>query len=254
MGHREPSRYHCRALPGKAKTPAPPKRTVQAPKVRTTPRDPRRNRMILLVVAGSAVVIAAAVLGFLLLGGNGGSSAESGVAAKFRELGGTFETYPALPNLRYKGQPVRHVPAMLPGYKYNSNPPSSGIHTDATVIWGIYDEPIATISSVHNLEHGGIVIRYGPDVPAAEIEKLREFYIDDPNAMLVAPMPSLGDEIALTAWTFNQGRLSDRSYEGEGRVAKIKRFDEDAFSAFRDEFRGHGPEQFPVDRLTPGGP
>jgi hypothetical protein len=255
MGHRRPSRYHGRALPGKAKTPAPPRRPVQAPKLRTTPRDPQRNRTILLAVAGSAVLLAAVVLGFLLLGGGGGGdSAATGVGAKFRELGGTFQTYPALPNLRYKGQRIRHVPAMPPGYKYNSNPPSSGIHTDATVIWGIYDEPIATLSSVHNLEHGGIVIRYGPDVPPAEVEKLREFYIDDPNGMLVAPMPGLGDDIALTAWTYDQGRRTDRSYEGEGRLAKVKRFDEDAFTAFKDEFRGHGPEQFPVDQLQPGGP
>lgn len=256
MGHRGPSRYHGRALPGKAKTPAPPKRPVQAPKVRTTPRDPRRNRNILLAVAGSAAVVAAAVLGFLFLGGNGGSSAETGVAAKFRDLGGTFQTHPALPNLRFKGQRIRHVPAMPPGYEYNSNPPSSGIHTDATVIWGIYDEPIPAISSVHNLEHGGIVIRYGPGVPAREVEKLREFYIDDPNGMIVAPMPGLGDDIALTAWTYDRGRQNDRSYEGEGRVGKLNRFDEDAFSAFKDEFRGHGPENppFTVSDLQPGQP
>lgn len=223
--------------------------------MRTTPRDPERSRRILLIVAGSAVVVVAAVLGFLLLGGGGGEDkAATSVAAKFRELGGTFQTYPALPNLRYKGQRIRHVPAMPPGYKYNSTPPSSGIHTDATVIWGIYDEPIPTISSVHNLEHGGIVIRYGPDVPAAEVEKLREFYIDDPNGLVVAPMPGLGDDIALAAWTYDRGRQNDRSYEGEGRLAKITRFDEDAFNAFKDEFRGQGPEQFPVDRLTPGGP
>jgi hypothetical protein len=257
MGHREPSRYHGRALPGKARTPAPPKRAVQAPKVRTAPRDPRRNRMILLVVAGSAVVIAAAVLGFLLLGGNGGNSAETGVAAKFRELGGTFETLPARPNFRFKGQNIpRHTPAAPPGFKYNSNPPSSGIHTNETIIYGIYDEPVAPISTVHNLEHGAIVIRYGPDVPSAEIEKLREWYLEDPNGLIVAPMPGLGDDIALTAWTYDRGRVNDRTYDGEGRVAKLSRFDEAAFSAFKDEFRGHGPENppFTVSDLQPGQP
>jgi Protein of unknown function (DUF3105) len=254
MGHRWPSRYHGRALAKKARTPAPPRRPVQAPKVRTAPRDPRRGRMILLAVAGSAVVVVAAVLGFLLLGGGNDGNAATGVAAKFRDLGGTFQTYPATPNLRYKGQRIRHVPAMPPGFKYNSNPPSSGIHTDATVIWGIYDQPVPTISSVHNLEHGGIVIRYGPDVPASEVEKISDFYLDDPNGLLVAPMPGLGDTIALTAWTYDQGRKNDRTYEGEGRLAKVTRFDDDAFSAFVDNFRGHGPELFPVENLEPGGP
>jgi hypothetical protein len=253
MGHGKPSRYHGGALPGKAKTPAPPKRPVQAPKVRTAPRDPRRNRNILLAVAGSAVVVLAAVLGFLLLGGGGnGDSAATGVGAKFRALGGTFETLPARPNLRYKGQNIRHVPAAPPGYKYNSNPPSSGIHTSETVIYGIYDQPVETLSTVHNLEHGGVVIRYGPDVPASEIEKLREFYFDDPNGLVIAPMPGLGDTIALTAWTFDEGRRSEQNYEGEGRLAKVKRFDDDAFNAFLDEFRAKGPERFPLDQLLPG--
>ena len=242
-------------MPGKAKTPAPPRRPVQAPKVRTAPRDPQRNRKILLIVAGSAVVVAAVVLGFLLLNrGGDGDGAATGVADRFREAGGTFQTYPALPNLRYKGQRLRHVPALPPGFKYNSNPPSSGIHTDATVIWGIYDEAVPAISSVHNLEHGGIVIRYGPDVPDAEVEKLREFYIEDPNGLVVAPMPGLGDDIALTAWTYDHGRKHDRSYEGEGRLAKLDHFDEGAFSAFKDEFRAHGPEPFTLDQLQPGGP
>lgn len=257
MGHRWPSRYHGRALPGKAKTPAPPRRRVQSPKVRTTPRDPGRNRTILFAVAGSAVLVVAAVLGFLLLGGGDDkSSAATGVTAKFRSLGGSFQTLPATPNLRVEGQPARHVPALPPGFKYNSNPPSSGIHTNETVIWNIYDEPVPTISSVHNLEHGGIVIRYGPDVPAGEVEKIREFYLDDPNGLIVAPMPGLGDTIALTAWTFDKGRQNDRTYNGEGRIAKVKRFDEDAFNAFVDEFRGKGPENppFTVEDLKPGGP
>jgi hypothetical protein len=210
--------------------------------------------MILLAVAGSAVVVIAAVLGFLLLGGGGGDSAATGVGAKFRALGGSFQTLPAVPNLRFKGQRLRHVPALPPGFKYNSNPPTSGIHTDETVIFGIYDEPVPAISSVHNLEHGAVVIRYGPDVPAGEIEKIREFYLDDPNGLVVAPMPGLGDTITLAAWTYDRGRQNDRNYEGEGRLAKAPRFDEDAFKAFVDEFRGRGPEDFPVSDLKPGGP
>jgi hypothetical protein len=199
------------------------------------------------------VVVVAAVLGFLLLGGNGGSSAATSAGDKVRAAGGTFETLPATPNLRYRGRTLRHVAALPNGFKYNSNPPASGIHTPSTVVWGIYDEPIATISSVHNLEHGGVVIRYGPDVPASEVAKLREFYLDDPNGLLVAPMPGLGNTIALTAWTFDQGRQNDRTYDGEGRLAKLERFDEDAFSAFVDTFRARGPEPFTLDQLQPGG-
>jgi len=218
--------------------------------VRTAPRDERQTRMILLIIGGSALLVVAAVLGFLFLGR--GSDGDADAVTQIRESGCTFETLPAAPNLRFKGQQLRHVPALPKGFKYNSNPPTSGIHTDTTVIFGIYDEPVPAISTIHNLEHGAVVIRYGPDVPASEVEKIREFYLDDPNGLVVAPMPGLGDTIALTAWTFDQARRTDRKYEGVGRLAKCTRFDEDGFNTFVDTFRGHGPEEFTVDQLLPG--
>lgn len=245
------------ALPRKSRTPAPPKRPVQAPKLRTEPRDPQRNRKIVLAVAGSALVIAAGVLGFLLLGGQGDGSAATSVAAKFRATEGEFRTLPAAENFRHKGKklPYRHLPTgELPkGFRYNSTPPTSGIHTDATVIWGIYDQSVPLASTVHNLEHGGVVIRYGPDVPQSEVDKIGEFYVEDANGLVVAPMPGLKDRIALTAWTFDLDRQTDRTYDGEGQLATAKRFDEEAFSAFVDSFRGKGPERFPVSDLQPGG-
>jgi hypothetical protein len=219
--------------------------------VRTAPRDPERTRKILLYIGGSALLVVAAVLGFLLLGA--GDNGGSGVAAQFRENGCQFQTLPAAPNLRFKGKQYQHVPAAPKGFKYNSNPPSSGLHTPETVIFNIYDEPVPAISTVHNLEHGAVVIRYGPDVPASEVEKIREFYLDDPNGLVVAPMPGLGETIALTAWTLDEGRRSERNYEGEGRIAKCTRFDEDLFNTFVDSFRGKGPERFPVSDLRPGG-
>jgi Protein of unknown function (DUF3105) len=212
--------------------------------------------MILLAIGGSALVVAAAVLGFLLLGG-GSDGAETGVAAKFRAIGGEFRTLPASPNFRHKGKklPYRHLPTdELPkGFKYNSTPPTSGIHTDATVIWGIYDTSVPLASTIHNLEHGGVVIRYGPDVAQSEVDQIEVFYTEDANGLVVAPMPGLKDTIALTAWTFDLDRQNDRTYDGEGRLATAKRFDEDAFSAFVDSFRGKGPERFAVSDLQPGG-
>jgi hypothetical protein len=246
-----------RALAKKSRTPAPPRRPVQAPKLRTAPRDPRRNRMILLVVGGSAFVVLAAVLGFLFLGGGGDGSAATSVGTTFREAGGELRTVQAAPNFMLNGKrlPYRHMPTdELPkGFRYNTNPPTSGIHTDATVIWGIYDETVPLPSTVHNLEHGGVVIRYGPNVPQSEVAKIGEFYQDDPNGLLVAPMPGLGDTIALTAWNFDLDRQNDRTYDGEGYLGTLKRFDEDAFDAFVDSFRGKGPERFQVSDLRPGG-
>jgi hypothetical protein len=208
--------------------------------------------MILYALGGSGFVMVAAVLGFFLLVGSGGDDGAAPGPAALREAGCTFRTAPALPNLRHKGQQLQHVEALPPGFRYNTNPPSSGIHTGQTVIYGIYDQPVPAISSVHNLEHGGVVIRYGPRVSAETISQIGEFYEDNPNGLVVAPMPGLGNDIALTAWTFDQGRQDEQNYEGEGRLAKCKRFDEDGFQAFVDEYRGKGPERFPVDDLLPG--
>jgi hypothetical protein len=107
------------------------------------------------------------------------------------------------------------------------------------VIWGIYSEPVNLYQEVHNLEHGGVIIQYGDQVPEADIRKIETFYQDDPNAMLVAPLPKLGDKIALTAWT---------------HLAEGKHFNESAFKAFRSAFRYHAPESplLTKSQLNPG--
>lgn len=231
-------------MPRKSRTPAPPRR-IQAPKARGHERDPAaRRRLILLTVAAVAgLAVLAGAVALIAMAASGPSAADA-----LEEAGCTLEAQP--------GQEARHITEPDAKFKYNTDPPTSGPHHPSQPPFDFYTEPVEQYRLLHNLEHGGVVIRYGPDVPAAEIEKLREFYIDDPNGMIVAPMPGLGDDIALTAWTYDRGRQNDRSYEGEGRVAKLNRFDEDAFSAFKDEFQGHGPENppFTVADLQPGQP
>jgi hypothetical protein len=222
--------------------------------------------MLLYALGASALVVAAAVIGFVLLAGGGESNAATAVADKFEALGGSDQTLSAAPNFTLNGKklPYRHLPTeKLPkGFHYNSNPPTSGIHTDATVIYGFYDEPVPTVSTVHNLAHGAVVIRYGPDVPKTEIDKLRAFYLEDADGLVVAPMRGLGKTITLAAWTYDLGRANDPNYQGDGHLAKATRFDEDAFKAFVALYRGKGPESyrgpdapgFKVTDLKPGGP
>ena len=245
-------------MPRKSRTPPPPKRPVQAPKVRTAPRGGGRNRTVLYALGASALVVIAAVLAFVLL--SGGGSAATGADEKLEGAGCKVQTVPAAPNFKLNGKklPYRHLPGdVLPrGFHYNSNPPTSGIHTNATVVYGIYDQPVPTISTVHNLEHGAIVIRYGPEVSQSIVADLNEFYLEDPNGLVIAPMPGLGKTVALTAWNYDQGRKNDRTYDGEGHLAKCTSYDKDAFKAFVDAYRGKGPENppFTVADLKPGGP
>jgi Protein of unknown function (DUF3105) len=255
----------ARTRPKKSRTPPPPRRPVQAPKLRTAPRDPARNRMLLYALGASALIVVAAVIGFVLLAGRGDGNATDDLAKKFQAIGGGLKTVSAEPNFRLNGKklPYRHLPSgTLPkGFHYSTNPPTSGIHTNETVVYGIYDEAVPTVSTVHNLEHGAVVIRYGPRVPAGEIQKLRDFYLADANGLVVAPMAGLGNKITLAAWTYDPARASPK-YDGEGHLATATRFDEDAFKGFLDAYRGKGPESdhgprypgFKITDLKPGGP
>jgi Protein of unknown function (DUF3105) len=213
----------------KTRTPPPP-RPVQAPRRRDTRApvggDERRRRLLLYGLAGSGVLaLAIVVLVIVLTSGGGGSGA---LAKTMRAAGCTLKTYPS------QGQ--RHV-ALNYKFKYNSFPPTSGPHYFQPLLWGVYDAPVRQIQEVHNLEHGGIVIQYGSKVPRSTVDELTSFYQSDANALILAPLPALGNKIALGAWT---------------HLATCTSFDEKAFKAFRDEYRYHGPEHFPPSDLEPG--
>lgn len=134
-------------------------------------------------------------------------------------------------------QGQEHVDTYDAEVDYNSFPPTSGTHHQIPVIWGAYTEPVPIVAEVHNLEHGGVIIHYGDKVGRATRDELRRFYDDSPNAMLLSPLPKLGDRFSFSAWT---------------KLATCKRFAEEAASAFRSAYRGNGPERFRVGDLVPG--
>ena len=148
---------------------------------------------MLYILAGSGIAALVVVLGFLFLGGGGDKSE----AAVLEDAGCTLRSFPAQANT----PDHTDVPTLETKPKWNSFPPTSGPHFGQTAIFGSYDEEVPLVQTTHNLEHGAVVIHYGKDVPEAEIEAIRAFYDDDPNGLIVAPLPQLGQKIALTAWT-----------------------------------------------------
>ena len=205
--------------------------------------------MLILLAASGLVALGAVLAFFAFAGGSSGGGDGGGATAIERTMRGagcTFRTYPGLPRTHLSTVDAK------PNPKWNSSPPSSGPHYQQPAIWGAYDRPIALTLSTHNLEHGGIVVHYGPRVPAAEQEKLRDFYADDPNGIVLAPLASAGDEIILSAWFSDESRAEDEKYQGEGKQARCTTVDEDAFAAFRDAFRYKGPERIPAENLQPG--
>ena len=226
----------------KPRTPPPPRR-VQAPKTRRPERGGPSRSALLLGVAALALAAAVAGGAYYFLASDSEEEQRQSLQQVMRGAGCTFETAPALPAATHI-EDDNAAPE-----EWNTDPPTSGPHFGVPVIWGEYEDPVQEARVVHNLEHGGIWISYGDGVPAAEVENIRRFYRDDPDAMLLSPRPSNGDDIALAAW-FQPVEGEDG--DAAGVVAKCKRFDEAAFTDFRDTYRFKGPERFPRDALGPG--
>ncbi len=221
---------------------------VKAPKQRagsSNQNDARRRALIIgAAVAGVALgfVAVAALLG--LVGGSS-STDEAAVREKFVAAGCTFKAVPAVEGQHSLGPEDTSD-------KWNTDPPTTGPHFGfnpdgslGTVIWGNYDEPIQLARLVHNTEHGGVYIVYGDQVPDETLAQIDAFYQRRQNGTIVAPLPELGDEIALGAWVAE-------GEEGKGYLAKCTTFDEDAADAFFGAFQFKGPERIPGSSLLPG--
>lgn len=226
-------------MANKPSTPPPPRRPVQAPKRRAEARPEGAGRSRWLVpgiAAGVGAIALAALLGFVLLRGGG---TEEALAA----AGCSLETYPS--------QGREHVEELPEDFEYNSFPPTTGPHHPQWAPWDVYDRPVDQGRLLHNLEHGGLVIQYGEDVPEEDVAAIVAWYRGDPNGKIVAPLPELGNEIALAAWVSPE-TPTEAENAGEGVLAKCTSFDRGAFDRFKDTYGFRGPERFPRDQLQPG--
>lgn len=92
--------------------------------------------------------------------------------------------------------------------KFNSDLPSSGPHALRPASWGISETEVPAETFVHNLEHGGIVITYRPDLPKDQIAKLKALFGPPfsrkdftPSKALVFPRASNTKPIQMARWT-----------------------------------------------------
>jgi hypothetical protein len=228
-----------------------PPRPVQAPKLRAGDRGPglddRRRKLLLYAFAASGVVALIIVLGVIFIGGGSSSNA---IAGTMTDAGCTYRTYVMPPPIG-----DMHVTSLKAKPKWVTNPPSGGQHYYQWALWNFYDQPVIPVQAVHNLEHGGIVIWYGEKISAETKAELRAFYDESPIGMLATPYPGLGTKIALAAWTGNPEIYQTQKklgFYGNGHLSVCTGFDKKAFTAFRDTFRGHGPEGIPLSSLLPG--
>jgi hypothetical protein len=243
----------------KTRTPPPP-RKVQAPKVRTgsngragAPSEDERRRKLLLYGFGASGIVALGlvILLIILLGGNSksGGTSDAAVGKTMRAAGFSYSTNP----IKAPPDGQVHLAKLTDKVSdWSTSPPDGGQHYYTPAPFNFYDDAVPAKIAVHNQEHGGMIIWYGPKVSAATKGQLRNFWQESPNGILATPYAPLGSKIALTAWTGDPARYQRNGYWGEGHIAVGTRFDEKAFAAFRDAFRGKGPERFPLTSLAPG--
>ena len=201
------------------------------------------NRLLAMLAIGGAVVLAVIGIGAALALGGGDDDPPGDARAALEAAGCTLGATPALEGVHSITTPDGSSP------KWNTDPPTSGPHYQVPAVWGVYTDPVNQAQLVHNLEHGGVAIQYGSEVPAATVQQLKAFAQDHPRGTVVAPYPSLGDQIALGAWVTESASEPEK---GTAYLAKCPGFDEAAFVAFLDAYQFRGPERFPPDTLLPG--
>ena len=109
-----------------------------------------------------------------------------------------------------------------PHIAYNSIPPTSGPHISGIARWGIHLTPIPDELQVHNLEDGGVLVQYNPDLDDQSISELKEIVGSYSEWVILAPYPDLDAPIVLTAWT---------------RIAKIETVDRKRIARFIRSYR-----------------
>jgi hypothetical protein len=237
----------------KPRTPTPPRR-VQAPQARQqmAPSDlGMRQRAILYGFAGLGVVALVAVVAVFTLGGGGSKApSDSKVAPLMAAAGCTFHSVKAsVPGGK------THIPSLTKKFPWNTNPPSNGQHYPLWAVWGFYADAVNPRMVVHNEEHGGVILWWGQNVPKATIKKLNDFYNEEPTGTFGTPFANFDSKIAITAWTGNPATYQQNGDFGEGHIATCPSYNAKtakAFEAFRNAYRGHGPEGIPLSADAPG--
>ena len=132
-------------------------------------------------------------------------------------------TTPAKPRLGV-AQPDEGRAHISPGQKvtYKAAIPTSGPHGEEAP-WGYSPQQLPNENIIHNMEHGGIVVSYQPDLDSTTVEKLIALYtkpyaVSSFKPTKVVIMPRAGQErlIVLASWnrlleldTYNQQTLID---------------------------------------------
>ena len=174
---------------------------------------PKNNTYRLLTWAGIALVAIGVIVGLVLM-------VQSNVAVA------------GAPGERIPIQGADHIDVGTAHEAYNSDPPTSGPHYAEPIPAGFYNTAQLDEYTVHNLEHGHIVISYDCSKLAdcANVEQQLRNLVASYNTWKVVAKPraNVDTAIGVAAW---------------GWLDKMDAYDEARIRKFVDAWRDKGPER-----------
>lgn len=131
----------------------------------------------------------------------------------------------------FKIQTTQHIQPGASHEPYNSNPPTGGWMYDGVAGAGIHDKEVADELAVHSLEHGAAIVWYKKDLPADQLEKIRNAFNNASGKKIMLPRANLDTPVALTSW---------------GRLLKLQGPDEAKIKEFIETNNDRAPEKAPI--------
>jgi hypothetical protein len=190
--------------PGDAASPVADKRqrrqVAKASRQADRSRAGRRERLQQFVFRGAAILLAVGVFGGL-----------------------GWWIFRPRPGLYVPSQGNAHVVGDAVGFRYASDPPTSGPHFSGAARWGIHDQPISKALQVHNLEDGGVLVQYNCMDCDDMVSRLRDVVRRYTDKVILAPYPGMKYRIALTAWSY---------------IETLEGFEEASILRFFEAYRG----------------
>jgi hypothetical protein len=182
----------------------------------TTAATRRKSKNVNLPLYAGIIAIIALVIGLIYI-----RTADRGLPSETQKIP---DSGPSL----HLGSVDDPLPA-----PFNSNPPTSGWHVgNQTAPWGIQNTQLDDKITVHNLEHGGIIVHYKASLnvnSVAELEVLaRDLQRTNPCLILMPrPDDQMPAPVVATAWN---------------HMLELQNVDSEKITGFFTALVGRGPE------------
>lgn|GEM_PF-1192909 len=217
---------------------------------------PQAGSNVALIAVIATLVIFGGLAAFIFLPGlfKGGQNAPLAFDSNLPQIATLTPTTTEGSEVIFPSQGGQHVSdAEIAAFKYNSSPPTSGVHNEVFPPSFVSSSPMGPKYGVHMLEHGNVLVFYNCNCPDL-VDKLKKFAakydnasqyqgqsgltaeqvaIESGDTVLVAPYPNMKQRIAVMAWR---------------RMLNMDVFDEARADAFVQKYKKLGAS---IDNATP---